>query len=276
MKTLIYTACFIQSYESYESLIWEWLISLRTLGNYKGEVVIFDYGMPDILVEELKNFKLGPPTIIKLPERNAHSTTNYRNIDVIPHLEKYKDYSFSMFDFDIWFQRDVNKMFDELEDEGCYHGVEPGRTCRYRGPDNSKTRAEYEKQYDLLNGFIYGGWYAGKYKPYLEKLRKMKHCFENGWKVEEWGADQSVVTYLADVEKDKLEGLIYGCSRYFCEEKDEMLKCVTLYNDKHENEDVIGVHLGASSSVTRGLEYENSWGHIRFKYRYPELWKQYR
>ena len=81
---------------------------LRTLGNYKGEVVIFDYGMPENLVEGLKNFELGGAEIIKLPHRNNQGGTNYRNIDVIPYLENYTDYSFAMFDFDIWWNYCVN------------------------------------------------------------------------------------------------------------------------------------------------------------------------
>ena len=55
-KTLVYTTFYVKN-PSYESLIWEWLISLRTLGNHKGEVIIFDYGMPQELINKLNNFQ---------------------------------------------------------------------------------------------------------------------------------------------------------------------------------------------------------------------------
>ena len=44
-NTIIYTTFYVKN-PGYESLIWEWLISLRTLGKYKGKIIIFDYGMP--------------------------------------------------------------------------------------------------------------------------------------------------------------------------------------------------------------------------------------
>ena len=53
-KTVIYTTFYVKN-PSYESLIWEWLISLRTLGNYTGEVIIFDYGMPQSLIDKVIN-----------------------------------------------------------------------------------------------------------------------------------------------------------------------------------------------------------------------------
>lgn len=272
MKTLIYTACFIKDNPKYETLLWEWLISLRTLGNYRGEIVIFDYGMPKELIEKLKSFPLDPPRIILLPERNGQHTTNYRNTDVIPYLEEYKDYSFSMFDFDIWLQKDINEMFGNLEHiEGCYHGIEPGRTCRYRGPDDFEVISEYDEIQNQLGGFVYGGWYAGRYHPYLDKMRRMKESFDKGWRIHEWGTDQSLITYLIDPTKDNLDGLIYGCTKYFCKEENELLKCVTGHDYKYENEDVVGVHFNASS----GLRQEDKYLNFRFKNRYPEIWKKY-
>jgi len=286
MKTLIYTTFFVKN-KKYESLIWEWLISLRTLGNYKGEVIIFDYGLSDTLVEELNKFKLGPPRIIKLKNRHLYNISNWRNIDVIPHLEEYKDYSFAHFDADIWFQKEVNIMFEELENiNGCYLAIEKHRSCRYRGPvefesDNFKTQQK-------LQGFVFGGWIAGKYEPYINKLKQMKQLFNenNGWDIKVWGTDQSMITHIVDFENDNLDGLIYGCSHYFCREKDNLLKCVSSYDDtdgtdgtntfnyQHENKDAVGVHLIAFGSI--GSDTEKYFFKFRFKYRYPELWEKHR
>jgi hypothetical protein len=271
-KTVIYTTFYVKN-PSYESLIWEWLISLRTLGNYKGEVIIFDYGMPKNLVKKLLNFQLGAPTIIKLPTTSFDIISNRRNIDVIPHLEKYKGYSFAHFDADIWFQRDVSPLWEDCNNtKGVVLGKEVGRTCRYRGPIEELNH--YEKQQQEIKGFIFGGFIAGKYEYFLNKLKHMKSLFEGTWKpMIEWGSDQAMITHIADLENDNLEGIIYGSSIYFCDLQDKIL-CNS--NDKdyiHQNKEVIGIHVLAYGSI--GNEKEDQFLEYRFKHRYPELWKKH-
>lgn len=271
-KTLIYTTFFVKN-PSYESLIWEWLISLRTLGNYKGEIVIFDYGMPQELVSKLKNFKLGAPKIIKLSQTDHYIISNRRNIDVIPHLEEYKDYSIAHFDADIWFQKDISPLWEDcLNTEGVVVGKEVGRTCRYRGPEEEFEH--YVNQQKIFNGFIFGGFIAGNYKAYINKLKHMKSLFEGTWEpMIEWGSDQAMITHITDPNKDYLEGIIYGASTYFLEVKDKiMIKC----NDPdyiHQNKEAIGIHVLAFGNI--GNENEDKLEEFRFKNRYPELWKKH-
>ena len=263
-KTLIYTTFYAKN-PNYESLIWEWLISLRTLGNYKDEVIIFDYGMSDELVKKLNNFSLGAPLIIKVTHPTISSTiSNWRNIDVIPHLEKYKGYKFAHFDADIWFQEDVNLLWDELETtSGVYVGVEKNRTCRYRGPEGQFEY--YSNVQKELNGFIFGGWIGGKYDSYLNKLNRMKQLWNTDWEIHEWGTDQSMITYLTDFSIDNLNGLKYGCSWYFCDVRDDGI----YFEDKK----AIGIHIIAFSMV--GTDKEDEFAKYRFKNRYPELWKKH-
>ena len=275
-KTVIYTTFYVKN-PSYESLIWEWLISLRTLGNYKGEIVIFDYGMPQSLIDKLNNFSLGAPTIIKIQNPTDSGTiSNWRNIDVIPYLEKYEDYMFAHFDADIWFQSDINILWEELENiEGCYVGVEKGRTCRYRGPNDDNILSEYDLTQAKAGGFIFGGWIGGKYKPYLNKLKQMKNLWDTTWGIKEWGTDQCMITYLTDFEKDNLDGLKYGCSWYFCKFKDNSIY-VSIDrdpNDINHNQKAIGVHIIAFNTV--GNVNEDEFQNYRFKNRYPELWKKH-
>ena len=271
-KTLVYTTFYVKN-PSYESLIWEWLISLRTLGNHKGEVIIFDYGMPQELIDKLNNFELGAPTIIKLPESENGLISNRRNIDVIPHLEKYKDYMFAHFDADIWFQRDISPLWEDCSNtQGVVVGKEVGRMCRYRGPANEEEH--FQKQQDIFKGFIFGGFIAGKYEPYLNKLKYMKNLFETTWKPTiEWGTDQAMITHITDPKVDYVEGIIYGASVYFCEVEDKIICKCNDHDYIHQGKEVIGIHVLAFNSV--GFEKEDQYLKYRFKTRYPELWQKH-
>lgn len=275
MKTLIYTTFYVKN-PSYESLIWEWLISLRTLGSYSGEVIIFDYGMPESLVSKLEAFSLGAPKIIKIEDpADSGTISNWRNIDVIPYLEEYKDYMIAHFDADIWFQRDISILWEELKGvEGCYFGIESGRSCRYRGPGDNSVRARYDFIQSSLGGFVFGGWIGGKQKAYLKKLNQMKDLWSSSWAITEWGTDQSMITYLIDTSVDNIDGTKYGCSHYFCKEQDGSLTVdIGAANYKYQGEDVIGVHIIAFNSV--GTDREDQFSQYRFKNRHSELWNTF-
>ncbi len=274
-KTIIYTTFNVKN-PGYESLIWEWLISLKTLGKYKGKIIIFDYGMPEDLVTRLNSFKLGAPIIIPIEDpADSGTISNWRNIDVIPHLKKYKNHMFAHFDADIWFQEDVNLLWEELEDtKGCYVGVEMGRSCRYRGPEDNIVLEKYNNNQHKLGGFVFGGWIGGKYNSYLNKLNQMKDLWDNDWGIREWGTDQCMITYLADFEKDNLNGIKYGCSWYFCDiREDGIYVDMSKYPNESHGKKVIGVHIIAFNTV--GNEKEDEFLKYRFKTRYPELWKKH-
>lgn len=276
MNTLIYTTFYAKN-KNYESLIWEWIISLRTLGNYQGEVLIFDYGMSDELISDLKSFKLGAPKIIKIENPSeSFYISNWRNIDVIPHLEKYNDYLIAHFDADIWFQTDISILWDELKNiEGCYFGVETGRRCRYRGPEDIDVIKKYDEIQNKLDGFVFGGWIGGKQTSFLNKLRKMKELWDNDWTITEWGTDQSMITYLIDLNVDNIDGIKYGCSYYFCKEKlDNLVVDMNRHTYKYQDEKAIGIHIIAFSSV--GSDKENDFLKFRFKNRYKEIWEKHR
>jgi hypothetical protein len=267
-KTVIYTT-FYDRDESYANLIFEWLISLRTLGNYKGEVIIFDYGISDEVREKLEGFSLGAPTLIKLnfPPLGAGTISNWRNIDVIPHLEKYKGYKFAHFDSDIWFQRDISPLWDELEVvEGCMVGVENGRSCRYRGPKGGEKYNE--EVHSKLNGFVFGGWIGGKYQSYLNKLNQMKNLWETTWSTDEWGTDQSMITNIADFSIDNFNGLKYGCSWYYCDIRED-----GIYDQFGEL--AFGIHIIAFNMVGV-IDKENKFEKYRFKHIHSDLWKNHR
>lgn len=273
MKTLIYTTFYVKN-PSYETLIWEWLISLRTLGKYKGEVVIFDYGMPQRLIDELENFKLGAPKIIKLPPTDNHLISNRRNIDVIPHLESYKDYSIAHFDADIWFQNNISPLWDDcLKAKGVVVGKEISRACRYRGPKEEEEH--FKNQHKIFGGFIFGGFIAGRYKEYLAKLNEMKTLFDTTWKpMIEWGSDQAMITHITDPDIDYVDGILYGASTYYLDVQDKLIFKCNNPDYIHQGKEAIGIHVLAFANV--GNDQEDKLANYRFKHRYPNLWKKHR
>jgi len=243
---LIYTVLSTDD-QIYLNYLYDWVISIKTLGNFKGEILIGECGNQNIDIEKFNKYGVN---VINLPERDVRTISNYRNIDMIPILEKYDtNYKFAHFDVDIWFQNDLNPLFDELDNiEGCYFGTEQGRSCGWRGPNDEDMIKEYGDKQNKNNGFIFGGWIAGKYKPYLEKLNKMKNNYNSpGWDTNIWGTDQCMVTYLFDFEKDNSSGDKWGKTFYFCELIEKKWK---IKNDIVENygiqPDITGIHLNNS------------------------------
>ena len=221
-KNLIYTTFKPQSgRDDYNTFIYEFLVSLRTLGKYDGEVLIFDYSGGGLLKEIGTSTKYGYLSIISLDPTSNHCISNRRNVDTIPFLNQYKDHNIAHFDADIWFQRDVNPMFEKIENtEGMYLAVEPNRSCNFReGPEELIDL--YKKNASKLGGFVFGGWYSGKHKSFLNFLDRIKSYYdEKKWDINLHGTDQSIFQVLVDWDKDNLNGLEWCASHYLCEFSD--------------------------------------------------------
>jgi hypothetical protein len=256
----------------YEERLWEFLISLRYVANYQGEILAFDYGSEPHILEKMEG-DFGVDIIpIEVGENHGVgircNLTNRRNIDVIPYLEQgYKDYKFITYDFDCWFQDSIDEFWDELDDvKGCYYSVELHRSCRYRGPDSSRVEAEYNDVQGKLGGFVWGGLQSGKYKPFIDRLKLMADLFDTGgWKVAERGTDQALITYTVDFKNDKLDAWRWGFDYYFVEIKDNKVVSKMKWYDGP----VAVIHLNASLSRGKS-EY------LRFKNLHPDLWNKYK
>ena len=263
MKQLIYTT-FTPRNEDYEELIWEWIISLKYLAKYEGDIIVFNYGMPPRLIEQLQDFGA---KVVDLPYRDQYNISNYRNIDVIPHLrkfliEKYDDYVMAHYDADIWFQKSLDEMFETAaETKGVLFATEYARSCRYRGPIGGEEN-NFAIQ-ESLGGHIFGGWQAGKSLPYLNKLNEMKTLFESDWDITEWGTDQSMLNSIYDAENDKAHGLDYACTYYFCDIKDGIV-----YRDENL---VTAVHLTGFGRM--GNDGQSEIEAFRFKNLHQDLWQ---
>lgn len=260
-KTLVYTT-FSPRNTEYEELIWEWLISLRHLAGYEGKAVVFNYGMSPKLIKNIESFDVD---VVDLPLRDEHTISNYRNIDVIPHLETYDDdYVIAHYDADIWFQTSLTPMFNKARDsEGVLFATEYNRSCRYRGPkEGQKSNDETQSK---IGGFIFGGWQAARKKPYLEKLRVMRDLFNSTWSLDEWGSDQSMLNSILDFDCDVFDGLPYACTHYFCSVKDGRV-C-------KDDTPVTAVHLNGFNKM--GQDSQTEIETFRFKHLHRDLWKNY-
>lgn len=255
MSNLIYTT-FYPKNEDYESLIWEWLASLRTLGAYSGEVLIFDYGMPQRLVDALKERNV---RVEKLPQRSTFEISNYRNIDTIDILDEYKSYKIAHYDADIWFQSPIFRMFDDIPDYGMLFAIERGRTCRFRG--DSTCLKKHEDNQKFFGGFVFGGFMAGRHLQYMMFLRTMKEELEGPrWDITEWGSDQSLMTYLACPNSDRVDALPFAASYYFLKDSNNALLLDGLL--------ATAIHLTCFSNAHK-VE------HLRFKNRFPRLYNEF-
>jgi len=262
-KKLIYTTFKPnKDYEEYNSLLSEWIISLRTLGNYKDEVVVFNYSHENLYNYLPSKNKLGNFKVVQLdPDINPAFVSNRRNVDVIVDLCKYSNYSISHFDADVWFQKDINPMFDIVEStEGMCFAIERGRSCNFREGSEEYLQLFKDNQ-QKLNGFVFGGWFAGNYKAYIKHLRRMKLMFDEGkWDICMHGADQSMLNVLVDFDKDNFSGLKWAASQYFCEFDNGSWKL--------DGEDVHGFHL-----IAYGRARSNSMEKLDENYRFKNLHK---
>jgi hypothetical protein len=269
-KQLIYTTFKGRGdYPEYNDLIWEWLISLRTLGKYQGDIIVFDYGGGGSLLEKFgESTKFGNISFIPLPVRPSSEISNWRNLDVIPLLKNHTDYSIAHFDADVWFQEDVGPMFEDIEDlEGAYLGVEPRRSCNFRnGPP--ELLEEYESNCKKIGGFIFGGFFAGKQKPFLERLERIKKIYEEKkWDIHTWGTDQSIFQILLDFSKDRVDGNKWAASHYLCEFKDGKWYL--------GEEPVKGLHLVAFGR-NRADSLERMDKNYRFKHLHKDIYESWK
>jgi hypothetical protein len=210
MKTLIFTSANAQM----ETMLLEWVISLRHFGGYEGEVLIMDYGLTDKIIRLLEYFRV---RIIKFDPSN--SIVNQRYLDIIYWLSSdYPDHLCAHFDADIWFQDDINDLFDMIEVQ--YHGVlfSPDQTSwiePYRGREEDiERKTAYEQRvqniWNQFKGSIQGGFCAGYGKNLARKFSDFKALLDSGFIKMEYGADQFAFNWLFE-PSDTAPAYLYNC-----------------------------------------------------------------
>lgn len=212
-KTLIFTS----ASPNMTIFLLEWIISLRKIGNYKGKIIILDYGIDVYIKKAISVFDVRFIECLKRKTLDSY-IVNTRYIDIIPILEEdqYYNYIVAHFDVDIWFQDDINDVFLYADTiNGCLFASEMTEARPYRGPENEKIKSAMEKKYDLLyekySGHINGGFVCGNIKKVTEKLKKFKELISNLFFIPDFGTDQFAFNYLFDDKKDKADGYKWNC-----------------------------------------------------------------
>jgi len=277
-KTLIFTI----ASQHCEELFIEWLVSLRTLGNYHGKVMALDYGIGNRA--KLLATKLGAKLYrCKMPiiERTI---VDYRFVDMLPIIEQhYRQYKLAHFDADIWFTSEISELFNELNDvPGCLYSIE----CRselphgFRGPQDSQTLKRNKARVDQLvrhcKGHINGGFVAGRYQPFVDKLIAMRTAFDNGWVIGR--VNQYLINVLFDFDRDRANGNRWNCSireaikkggEFFHIKNSKMLfQNGRWILDKIHVEKVVGLHLNTGRRKKIGASIEKT---ERFRKFHREL-----
>jgi len=278
----------------YEERLWEFIISLKHLAKYEGEILAFDYGSYPHIITKLKDFGV---KVISLPNpdyaTNPMTWQTSAYFDVIPHLKEYKGYNIGNWDFDVWFQDSIDPMFLELEDiEGCYFITEKGRSVAWRGGPIKGIHPNYEfdwgrreKNLKHIGGFVSGNFMAGKQENYITKLELIKNCFEKGnWDINHLGAEQSIFNLLLDLKKDKWDITKYGgLTYYYCDQVSSQPNNVSgepvikdnkiCLNDKSKelfgDISLSAIHCNAMLNRGKGDKF-------RFKVLHKDLWEQYK
>ena len=257
-KTLIITSIS----QHCEQLFIEWLVSLRTLGNYHGEVMVLDYGIGN-RAKTLAT-KLGAQLYRCKKPNPEKAIVNYRFVDMLPIIEQnYRQHTIAHFDADIWFTGEISELFNEVNEvPGCLYSVEcrPEFIPLGRGPQDSKTlkrnRAKVDQVVRHCKGHINGGFVAARYQTFVDKLIAIRTAFDNGWNISRWGGDQYLVNVLFDFDRDRANGNRWNCSIkevikkngefYHIKNSDMLLQNGRWILDKRKRirlEKVIGLHL---------------------------------
>lgn len=242
-KTLIFTA----ASGAVESLVVEWIASLRTFGKYNGPVLVLDYGLTEELVRFLSACDVDVVRCQVAREADPKQSrfrpavggeaaiVNYRYLDAAPILrDRYQGHAIVHFDADIWFQSEVGELFRELSHlSGCLFAIELGVLPEDRwGPAEERIRslneAKVQRVIERHQGHINGGMMAGRYGPFMHKLEQLLAAYEGGWDRDTVGCDQYLLNVLLDEERDSVDGQVWNCSmRQVGRAADGTFRCLT-------------------------------------------------
>jgi len=228
-----------------EEFLLDWIISLRTLGKYDGEIIILDYG---ISKEISGKCELLGAKVVECMLRVEEVTGVARYIDLIPFLDEYEDYSIAIMDTDIWFQNDINGLWSMIDlTHGCLMSCEKIpldylNKKIYRGPQQPKIKdIERERNAKLIKmygGTINAGLLAGCVIQIKRKLLGFRKCLADMFIIGNWCAEQFYLNYFFDFINDRGDAYEWNCvvrDCYFRDGKYYMRKGM-------KEVEVIGVH----------------------------------
>lgn len=248
----------------------EFIISLRSLGNYYEKLIVVDYGLPESFKEIFYE------DIEYLPY--DCSDLNIETHKLISALDLSKSYkNVVLFDADMWFQSDINDIFNEIQNSDgilCSSEVNPFFFgFQERMFYNLKNIDLYiDKIHEIKKRFgaqLNAGFIAGKGEFLFDKFSKFNNMLQNGELKKEWGSDQMFLNIDFDFEKD---------NAYMTEYNTIITNTINISNS----------HLGYYDSqnniscLSKVLHVAGSIFHIPvdiqktlFRFRYKDLYKKY-
>jgi len=199
------TVVFTAANESISSMLVEWIVSLRRLARYSGEVMVLDYGLSKSSIGLLSRFDAKT-----VPCKSGNAVVVSRYVDAIPILADRPNCVFAHFDSDIWFQDSIDEIFDVARiTPGCLFSADVGwYTQPFLGLNSSIQPAYREKIQRIktkYGGTIQGGFSCGtgaNLATRYAQLRKLLKAKEVKW---EYGSDQYAFNLLFDEKNDRAD-----------------------------------------------------------------------
>jgi len=199
------TVVFTSANSGIAPLLVEWIVSLRKLAQYSGEVMVMDYGLGEPILELLQAFDV---RIIKCKARRAIVVDRY--VDFIPELERRPDHVFAHFDADIWFQDGIDEIFEIAAiAQGCLFSAD---VSWYKQPYIGKSWSELGKYYKKIDriiakygGTIQGGFSCGTGAILGRRFKQFREMLRRGRIPWRYGSDQYAFNALFDEDHDRAE-----------------------------------------------------------------------
>jgi len=208
MKRLVFTSASADM----TIMLAEWVVSLRTLARFTGEILVLDYGLNDTVVRALDAWSV---RTIKCIDRGCIVCTRY--IDAAEVLVRdYSSHLAAHFDADIWFQRSLDGLFElaQRHVEGCVFAPDvKWFTQPFHGiPDNAVAyAAKVQEIRRRFGGTIQGGMSCGPALNLARRYSEFADMIRDGRLKQEYGADQFALNWLFNFEKDSAEGHLWNC-----------------------------------------------------------------
>lgn len=237
-----------------EDLLIDFLISLRTKGNYRDDILLIVYHE----FFSSKFYEVINDLQIKLIRKEGLWTNSsymvvQRFVDTLDIIEHQDIDTVMIFDTDIWFNKNIYGLIDEMPNRGLL--LAPSGPMKFFGhPKDTEDLRRYLAKISLLydtNGYrgICASFVGGKREPLIQRLRDMREYINRGTYFKAWGLDQFLLTYLANIKNDKIS------ARY----------CLSIFKDHFrtnscDSSDIYSFHIHQHS--------EN-----RFYYIHPEIIK---
>jgi molybdenum cofactor biosynthesis enzyme MoaA len=192
----------------------DFVISLRTLGRYRDEILLIDYGLPETIRVLMQSFGV---TIHRMQEPDQRKMiVNTRLIDIYTILRQFYagKILLAIYDVDVWFQDDINPLFADIRDaDGCLYAAEfrPGffEFGHGRGPADPSIRerdlARMTEVVKELDGHINAGLMGGTNDKIYKKIEKIIQKNREGYLLSTYGIDQYLYNLLFEIGKDRAD-----------------------------------------------------------------------